>query len=404
MKKYFIVHTSTIITLIFGVINQLLLVSFLPSSEYGYLVATIGVGLIPVMMTVTSQTNIIYEKQKDIINNEFNALAVFIFFLLVAFLVSLFLYFIIIDIRSTILIFILGSNILFTSGLEFVSALFVVEKKKPKYIALSQLSNTLPRTIIYIISFLITSQIDLNTVAIATLFSFLVFTLIVKSQVVFKRKLFNISIYKIGRIKSIKYGLSNLFLTFVNQSPILISLKTIGPEFSGTLAFSLYVFNFLWNVPADIYKRYRLNDFHRFIIDNKGIKKLFSFKELYLISMVGFAISILSYFIISTQFISVTIESFKKSASFLILIFLIGLPFRYASIYLSSLMLNSLYTKYRTISYAIIFFIAIILYSISVIFLNQNQYILSIILVEIVMFLILFITIKTLIKNEKNSN
>jgi len=404
LKKYFVVHTSTVIALIFGVINQLILVSFLPSSDYGYLAATIGVGLIPVMMTVTNQTNILFDYKKKIINNEFNPWSVFVFFLFIALLVSFSLFFFIIDNIVSILVFILCFNIFFTSALEFVSALFIVQEINPKYIALSQLSNTLPRTIIYITSFLITSQIDLNTVAIAALTSFLFFAFIVKDQVTFKRKLFNISLFKIGRIESMKYGLSNLFLTFINQSPILISLRTIGPEFSGTIAFSLYVFNFLWNVPADIYKRYRLNYFHQFIRKNNGIKNLFSYKELCLITIIAITISIFSYFIFSSQFISVIIESFKESSSYLILILLIGLPSRYASIYLSSLLLNSLYTKYRTISYTINLFIAIILYSIGSFFLSQYQYVQLIVLIEFIMFLTLFIIVKALIKNEKNIN
>ena len=157
-------------------------------------------------------------------------------------------------------------------------------------------------------------------------------------------------------------------------------------------------------MPADIYKRYRLNHFHQFIKKNNGIKKLYSFRELCLITFIAFFISIFSYLIISNQFISITIESFKKHSSYLILVLLTGLPFRYASIYLSSLMLNSLYTKFRTISYAVTLFFAIILYLVGAFFLNQNQYIQLIIFVEIVMFFILFITIKILVKNEKSLN
>jgi hypothetical protein len=404
LKKYFIVHTSTIITLIFGVINQLLLVSLLPSSDYGYLAATIGVSLIPVMMTVTSQTNILYENKTGILNNEFNPWAVFIFFLFVAYLASIFLYVIVINNLNLSLIFILLINVLFTSTLEYVSALFVVKEEKPSYIAFSQLSNTLPRTIIYFISLISTSHISLNTVAIAALISFFVFSLIVKDKVCFEKKIFNVTLLEISKFKSLKYGFSNLFLTFVNQSPILISLRIIGPEFSGTVAFTLYMFNFLWSIPADVYKRYRLDHFHQFIKKNNGIKKLFSFKELFLITIIAFIVSIFTFLIISNQFVSITIESFKQHSSYLILLLLIGLPFRYASIYLSSLMLNSLYTKFRTISLFTTLFFAIISYTFGALYMGQDQYIKLIILVEIVMFLLLFTTIKIVIKREKSTN
>jgi Flp pilus assembly pilin Flp len=404
LKKYFIVHSSTIITLIFGVINQLILVSYLPSAEYGYLVATIAVSLIPVMMTVTSQTNLIFENKSDIVNNKLNLLAVFGFFIAVAYLVSLILYFIIIDNKNLIFIFILVINVLITSALEFASALFIVKGEKPIYIALTQLSNTFPRTIFYVISIILMDQININSVAIAALFSFLIFISIVRDKITLRIRLFKYTLFKIGRIKSMSYGVSNLFLTFINQSPILIALRVIGPEFSGTVAFSLFVFNFLWNVPADIYKRYRLNDFHQFVKINKGIKKLFSFKELGLIVVIAITVSFFSYFVISSQFISATIESFKKNSTIIILTLLVGIPFRYASIYLSSLMLNSLYTRFRTVSYSICFFCAILLYVVGAFFLKQNQYIRLIITVEIIMFLVLFIMIKILIKNEKNIN
>ena len=392
-------HFSSLLSAFIGGLYQLLLISFIDDSVYGFINSVLSISLIFGVFSSSSLSNFIFSKKN-------NYLQVIFFNTLISLLLSIVLFYLLFSSLSYKYLLIMISNFLITVIIEVAISYNIKKSDNVLFVSIMQLGSVFPRLLLLALLYFFNVKIDLSSLTIIYLLTFLTVIIIpvfyLKPSIQKTKSV--LSIFKEFDFKrlttSFKFGFSNLLMTGINQSPIIIASKISGGVLAGKISIAIYFLNLVYNVPSNIFRRYKLKNLHEQIENTQKLIKVYSLSEAIKYLICGFFIYFSALIFLKINFFKDTIDSFSPGVSIIFGVIILCIPFRFVNLYLGALLYNIKYVRVRIISQFITLLIAIILYVIFLLNSNLSLFYYSLFWAEALFTIILFISIKLLILHE----